>query len=35
MLVLSRGKNESIVTRDDIVVTVVGVRGDILSDEWA
>ena len=28
MLVLSRKKNESIVIRDDIVVTVVDVRGD-------
>jgi len=28
MLVLSRKKNESIVIRDDIVVTVVEVRGD-------
>jgi len=28
MLVLSRKKNESIVIRDDIVVTVVGIRGD-------
>lgn len=28
MLVLSRKKNESIVIRDDIVITVVDVRGD-------
>jgi carbon storage regulator len=28
MLVLSRKKNESIIIRDDIVVTVVEVRGD-------
>lgn len=28
MLVLSRKKNESIMIRDDIVVTVVDVRGD-------
>jgi carbon storage regulator len=28
MLVLSRKKNESIVIRDDIVVTVVEIRGD-------
>ena len=28
MLVLSRKKNESIVIRDDIVITVVEVRGD-------
>ena len=28
MLVLSRKKNESIVIRDDIVVTVVEVRGE-------
>ena len=28
MLVLSRKKNESIVIRDDIIVTVVEVRGD-------
>jgi len=28
MLVLSRKKNESIMIRDDIVVTVVQVRGD-------
>ena len=28
MLVLTRKKNESIVIRDDIVVTVVEVRGD-------
>ena len=28
MLVLARKINESIVIRDDIVVTVVGVRGD-------
>ncbi|MBC8872939.1 MAG: carbon storage regulator CsrA [Planctomycetes bacterium] len=28
MLVLSRKKNESIVIRDDIVVTVVDIRGD-------
>jgi len=28
MLVLSRKKNESIVIRDDIVVTMVEVRGD-------
>lgn len=28
MLVLSRKKNESIIIRDDIIVTVVEVRGD-------
>jgi carbon storage regulator len=28
MLVLSRKKNESLVIRDDIVITVVDVRGD-------
>ena len=28
MLVLSRKKNESIIIRDDIVITVVDVRGD-------
>ena len=28
MLVLSRKKNESIIIRDDIVITVVEVRGD-------
>ena len=28
MLVLSRKTNESIVIRDNIVITVVGVRGD-------
>ncbi len=28
MLVLARKKNESIVIRDDVVVTVVEVRGD-------
>jgi len=28
MLVLSRRKNESIVVRDDIVITVVEIRGD-------
>ncbi len=28
MLVLSRKKNESIIIRDDIVVTVIEVRGD-------
>jgi carbon storage regulator len=28
MLVLTRKKNESIVIRDDIVITVVDVRGD-------
>ena len=28
MLVLSRKRNESIVIRDDIVITVVEVRGD-------
>lgn len=28
MLVLSRKKNESIVIRDDIVITVVEIRGD-------
>jgi carbon storage regulator len=28
MLVLARKKNESIIIRDDIVVTVVEVRGD-------
>jgi len=28
MLVLSRKKNETIVIRDDIVVTVVEIRGD-------
>jgi carbon storage regulator len=28
MLVLTRKKNESIIIRDDIVVTVVDIRGD-------
>lgn len=28
MLVLNRKKNESIIIRDDIVVTVVDIRGD-------
>ena len=28
MLVLSRKKNESIMIRDDIVITVVDIRGD-------
>ena len=28
MLVLSRKKNESIVIRDDIVITVIEIRGD-------
>ena len=28
MLVLSRKKNESVIIRDDIVVTVVEIRGD-------
>ncbi|NLZ02952.1 MAG: carbon storage regulator [Pirellulaceae bacterium] len=28
MLVLSRKKNESLVIRDDLVVTVIDVRGD-------
>ena len=28
MLVLSRKKNESIVIRDDIIITLVDIRGD-------
>ncbi len=28
MLVLSRKKNESLVIRDDIIITVIDVRGD-------